>query len=148
MNASKTAFKTFRFVARCCAGVLVLLPAFMVWGQFAVLSNIAHSEGAEGYWHAAFVPIGALVYVAVLGYWAFTKRPSFLRDGYLAGYAGYVAGMYVWIISGNVTHQLALYSVTWVLAEHFVDILFLAPALGFLIDRTIFLSPVKTRTTS
>src|SRR5687768_10592592 len=40
------------FSIRVLCGLLVLLPAFLVWMQFAFLDNVARSEGRAGNWES------------------------------------------------------------------------------------------------
>jgi hypothetical protein len=125
------------FSIRCTVGVLVLLPAFIVWMQFGILDNVARSKGVEGNWHALLIPLATIAYLVGLGVWVFTRRRSFVRDGYLILYCGYIAGLLMLISSGNFLHQLALYGPVMALTNHLEDFVYLAPPVVFLIDRLI-----------
>jgi hypothetical protein len=122
---------------RCAIGLLVLLPAFLIWMHVAVLANIARAEGAEANWHASVIPLTTLGFLITLGSWAFTRRPSLVRDMYMVAYCGYIVILSAYVSSGNFMHQLSLYGVGTALGNHLDNLAYLALALVFLFDRLI-----------
>ena len=136
-----TAYPRLIFAIRCAIGLLVLLPAFVIWMHVAVLANLARSEGLEGNWHALLIPLATIAYLVALSIWAFTKRRSLVRDGYLIVYCGYIAGLLAFISSGNFLHQLGLYGPVIAFTNHLEDFAYLAAPVIFSIDRLIMVWP-------
>jgi hypothetical protein len=107
---------------RCAVGLLVLLPAFILWMQVATLDNVSRSKGLDGSWHTVLLPVATAGYLIGLAVWAFTQKKSLVRDGYLVLYCAYVAGFFAWAFSA---------------ANDLEALAYVLPAVVFAIDRLI-----------
>src|SRR5205807_2117358 len=87
------------FWIRCAVGLLVLLPAFILWMQVAALDNVGRSSGLDRTWQTLLLPVATVVYLIALAVWAYTRNRSFVRDGYLILYCAYVAVVFAWAFS-------------------------------------------------
>ena len=96
-----TANPRLMFSIRCAVGLLVLLPAFILWMQIATIHNAGRSIGLDVSWHAVLLPVATVPYLIGLAVWAFTRKNSVVRDGYLVLYCAYVAVFFAWVSSAT-----------------------------------------------
>jgi hypothetical protein len=110
------------FCIRCAVGLLVLLPALILWMQVAILDNVGRSTGLDGSWQTVLLPVATVAYLIALAVWAVTRKSSFVRDGYLVLYCAYVAGFFAWAFSP---------------AQDLEALAYMLPAVVFAVDRLI-----------
>lgn len=138
LSAQLTPNRRLGFYVRCALGVLVLLPAFVVWLQLAFLDNVARSKG-EGGWHSVVVLLATIGYLVALVVWMVRQKRAPLRDGYLIAYCAYIAGLLAFASSGNFLHQIGLYGPITAIGNHLDALLYVALPVAFLADRLVLL---------
>jgi hypothetical protein len=136
LSARLTSNRRLWFYVRCAVGVLVLLPAFIVWLQFAFLENVARSKGEEG-WHSFVILLTTIGYLVALVTWMVTQKRTLVRDGYLIAYCAYIAGVFALALSGNFVHQIKLYGPITAVSNHLDAMFYVALPAAFLVDRLI-----------
>jgi hypothetical protein len=126
------------FFVRCGLGVLVLLPAFVVWLQLAFLENIARSTGEDG-WHSFVILLATILYLGALVAWMVNRKTMPIRDSYLIGYCVCIAGLLAYASSGNFFHQIKLYDFITALGNHLDALFYVALPVAFSLDRLMML---------
>jgi hypothetical protein len=139
LSARLTPNRRLWFYVRCAVGVLVLLPAFVMWLQLAFLDNVARSKGEGGGWHSFVILLTTIGYLVALVIWMVRQKRAPLRDGYLIAYCAYIAGLLAFASSGNFLHQIGLYGLITAVSNHLDALLYVALPVAFLVDRLILL---------
>jgi len=124
-------------VVTCVFGIAVLVPAFVVFLQFAILGNVAKSETDSAgtplaTWLSLGTLFGGIAYLIALGMFAWRPQANCRWCLYcLIGYSIYVAGMIGDIVLDDFAHQMKTYGLVSALSNHVPDLLYVAVPLLF-----------------